>query len=132
MVIDGVVAFIAAACIIAAFTMSVPALYVVGAFCCGFCYGGVPVVASAFGRQRFGAKNYPLNLSLCNFAIVFGSLLNVALQAIVGMDARVMTFTILAVMAIIAVLDAAIPFSKMFNRDQELLEKRRLAHKGVE
>ena len=102
------------------------------AFCCGFCYGGVPVVASAFGRQRFGAKNYPLNLSLCNFAIVFGSLLNVALQAIVGMDARVMTFTILAVMAIIAVLDAAIPFSKMFNRDQELLEKRRLAHKGIE
>ena len=131
MVIDGIVAFIAAACIIAAFTMGIPALYVVGAFCCGFCYGGVPVVASAFGRQRFGAKNYPLNLSLCNFAIVFGSLLNVALQAIVGTDARVMTFTILAVMAIIAVLDAAIPFSKMFNRDQELLEKRRLAHKGI-
>ena len=131
MVIDGIVAFIAAACIIAAFTMGIPALYVVGAFCCGFCYGGVPVVASAFGRQRFGAKNYPLNLSLCNFAIVFGSLLNVALQAIVGTDARVMTFTILAVMAIIAVLDAAIPFSKMLNRDQELLEKRRLAHKGI-
>ena len=131
MVIDGVVAFIAAACIIAAFTMGIPALYVVGAFCCGFCYGGVPVVASAFGRQRFGAKNYPLNLSLCNFAIVFGSLLNVALQAIVGTDARVMTFTILAVMAIIAVLDAAIPFSKMFNRDQKLLEKRRLAHKEI-
>ena len=131
MVIDGIVAFIAAACIIAAFTMGIPALYVVGAFCCGFCYGGVPVVASAFGRQRFGAKNYPLNLSLCNFAIVFGSLLNVALQAIVGTDARVMTFTILAVMAIIAVLDAAIPFSKMFNRDQELLEKRRLAHKEI-
>ena len=43
-----------------------------------------------------------------------------------------MTFTILAVMAIIAVLDAAIPFSKMFNRDQELLGKRRLAHKDVE
>lgn len=131
MVIDGIVAFIAAACIIAAFTMGIPALYVVGAFCCGFCYGGVPVVASAFGRQRFGAKSYPLNLSLCNFAIVFGSLLNVALQAIVGTDARVMTFTILAVMAIIAVLDAAIPFSKMFNRDQELLEKRRLAHKEI-
>lgn len=131
MVIDGVVAFIAAACIITAFTMGIPALYVVGAFCCGFCYGGVPVVASAFGRQRFGAKNYPLNLSLCNFAIVFGSLLNVALQAIVGTDARVMTFTILAVMAIIAVLDAAIPFSKMFNRDQKLLEKRRLAHKEI-
>ena len=129
MIIDGTVGFIAAVCIICAFTMSIPVLYVVGAFCCGFCYGGVPVVASAFGRQRFGAKNYPLNLSLCNFAIVFGSLLNVLLQAVVGMDARVTTFSILAIMA---VLDAAIPFSKMFNRDQKLLEERRAAHEAAQ
>lgn len=132
MIIDGTVGFIAAVCIICAFTMSIPVLYVVGAFCCGFCYGGVPVVASAFGRQRFGAKNYPLNLSLCNFAIVFGSLLNVLLQAVVGMDARVTTFSILAIMAVIAVLDAAIPFSKMFNRDQKLLEERRAAHEAAQ
>ena len=132
MIIDGTVGFIAAVCIICAFTMSMPVLYVVGAFCCGFCYGGVPVVASAFGRQRFGAKNYPLNLSLCNFAIVFGSLLNVLLQAVVGMDARVTTFSILAIMAVIAVLDAAIPFSKMFNRDQKLLEERRAAHEAAQ
>lgn len=132
MIIDGTVGSIAAVCIICAFTMSIPVLYVVGAFCCGFCYGGVPVVASAFGRQRFGAKNYPLNLSLCNFAIVFGSLLNVLLQAVVGMDARVTTFSILAIMAVIAVLDAAIPFSKMFNRDQKLLEERRAAHEAAQ
>ena len=125
MIIDGTVGFIAAVCIICAFTMSIPVLYVVGAFCCA-------VVASAFGRQRFGAKNYPLNLSLCNFAIVFGSLLNVLLQAVVGMDARVTTFSILAIMAVIAVLDAAIPFSKMFNRDQKLLEERRAAHEAAQ
>lgn len=130
MIVDGIVAFIAAACIIIAFTQQVPVLYVVGAFCCGFCYGGVPVVASAFGRQRFGAKNYPLNLSLCNFAIVFGSLLNVLLQAIVGTDNRVMTFTILAVMAVIAILDAAIPFGKMFARDQKMLAERKAAHEA--
>lgn len=77
MIVDGLVAVIAAGCIIAAITLNQPVLYVVGAFCCGFCYGGVPVVASAFARKRFGAKNYPFNLSLANFAIVFGSLLNV-------------------------------------------------------
>ena len=128
MVVDGLVGLIAALCIIGAFTANVPVLYVVGAFCCGFCYGGVPVVASAFGRQRFGAKNYPLNLSLCNFAIVWGSILNVILQGVLGTDMRVATFTVLAVMAVLALLDAALPFSKMFNRDQEMLAERRAAH----
>ena len=33
----------ACACIIGAFTTGISVLYVVGAFCCGFCYGGVPV-----------------------------------------------------------------------------------------
>lgn len=132
MVINGFVAIIAAGSIICALTMSIPVLYVIGALLCGFCYGGVPVVASAFGRQRFGAKNYPLNLSLCNFAIVWGSLLNVLLQAIVGLDARVMTFTILAVMAVIAILDAAIPFTKMFNSDQKKLAERKAAHEAAE
>ena len=130
MVIDGLVGVVAAVSIIAAFTMNVPVLYVIGAFCCGFCYGGVPVVASAFGRQRFGAKNYPLNLSLCNFAIVWGSILNVILQAILGTDMRVATFTVLAVMAVIAVLDAALPFAKMFERDKKMLAERKAAHEG--
>ncbi len=132
MIIDGFVGVIAALAIIGAFTMNVPVLYVIGAFCCGFCYGGVPVVASAFGRQRFGAKNYPLNLSLCNFAIVWGSILNVILQAILGSDMRVATFSVLAVMAVIAVIDAAGPFGSMFKRDQKMLEERKAAHEKGE
>ena len=128
MVVNGFIAIFAAVFIILALTTGIPVLYVLGALLCGFCYGGVPVVASAFGRQRFGAKNYPLNLSLCNFAIVWGSLLNVLLQAIVGLDARVTTFAILAVMAVIAILDAAVPFSKMFDSDAEKLAARKAAH----
>ena len=131
MVVNGFIAILAAGSIIAALSMNIPVLYVIGALLCGFCYGGVPVVASAFGRQRFGAKNYPLNLSLCNFAIVWGSLLNVLLQAVVGLDARLTTFTILAVMAVIAILDAAIPFTKMFNSDQKKLAERKAAHEAA-
>lgn len=99
-------------------------LYVVGAFCCGFCYGGVPVVASAFARQRFGAKNYPLNLSLANFAIVFGSILNLIIQAALGGDARLETFIVLVVLSLLATLDV-LPFSKLFNKSQKELEERR-------
>ena len=127
MLIDGLVAVAATVCIVGAFILSVPVLYVVGAFCCGFCYGGVPVVASAFARQRFGAKNYPLNLSLANFAIVFGSILNLVIQSALGNDARVETFTVLIILSVIAVIDV-LPFSKMFNSSQEELEKRRQLH----
>ena len=52
MLVDGLIAVFACACIIGAFATGIPALYIVGALLCGFCYGGVPVVASAFARQR--------------------------------------------------------------------------------
>ena len=129
MLVDAIIALVAVASIVGAFTLNIPVLYVIGAFCCGFCYGGVPVVASAFARQRFGAKNYPVNLSIINFGIVFGSLLNVVIQAVVGGDARLAVFSVLVVCAIIAVLDV-IPFSKMFNKNQEELEARKAAHEA--
>lgn len=124
MLVDALVAVIASGSIVCAFVFHVPVLYVVGAFCCGFCYGGVPVVASAFARQRFGAKNYPLNLSLANFAIVFGSILNLIIQAALGGDARLETFIVLVVLSLLATLDV-LPFSKLFNKSQKELEERR-------
>lgn len=127
MAVDGVVSIVACATIIGAFTLHVSALYIVGAFCCGFCYGGVPVVASAFARQRFGSKNYPLNLSLANFAIVFGSLLNIVVQAAIGGDNRLGIFTVMLVLSLVAVADV-VPFSKIWNRDMQVLEQRRAQH----
>lgn len=126
MLIDGLVAIVATVSIAIALTMQIPALYAIGALCCGFCYGGVPVVASAFSRQRFGSKNYPLNLSLANFAIVWGSILNLIIQTVVGTGARVETFIVLIVLAVIATLDV-LPFSKMFNKSQKELEEKRKA-----
>lgn len=124
MFVDGLIAVAATVCIIGAFVTSTPALYIVGAFCCGFCYGGVPVVASAFARQRFGSKSYPLNLSLANFAITWGSILNVIVQAIVGGDARLAVFGVMAVLSVVALIDV-FPFSKKWNSDMLMLEERR-------
>lgn len=126
MLIDGIVAIIATASITVALINEIPALYAIGALCCGFCYGGVPVVASAFSRQRFGSKNYPLNLSLANFAIVWGSILNLIIQGVTG-GARLSVFVVLIILAILATLDV-LPFSKMFNKSQAELDKRRVSH----
>lgn len=126
MAIDAVIAVIAAGCIFLAFQTGIGALYIVGALCCGFCYGAVPVVASAFSRQRFGAKNYPLNLSITNFAIVFGSLLNIAIGSVVGVANRPEIFMVLVVFAVIALVDA-VPFSKKWDKDIKELEAKRAA-----
>lgn len=125
MVLDSAIALAATVCIVVAFTAGVPVLYIVGALLCGFCYGGVPVMASTFTRQRYGAKMYPLNLSLANLAIMFGSILNVIVQALAGGgDTRLSIFTVLAVFAVIAMADV-LPFSKLWDKDMKMLEKRR-------
>ncbi len=125
MLIDAIVAIAATVFVLGSFATGIAPLYVVGAICCGFCYGSVPVVAAAMARQRFGSKNYPLNLSLANFAIVFGSLLNIAVQAAVGGSTeRMAVFAVMAVLAVIATIDV-LPFSKMWNRDMGDLAKRR-------
>ena len=126
MLVDGLAATFATLCIIGAFVSGVQILYIVGAFCCGFCYGGVPVVTSAFARQRFGSKNYPLNLSIGNFAIVFGALINIALQLTIGADARLSVFIVLSIMSLIALGVIAI-FSRMWKADMRRLEEEQAA-----
>lgn len=126
MLVDGIVAIIATVSIAIALTAHIPVLYAIGALCCGFCYGGVPVIASAFSRQRFGSKNYPLNLSLANFAIVWGSILNLIIQSFTG-GVRLSVFMVLVVLAVIATLDV-LPFSKLFDKDQKMLDAKRAAH----
>lgn len=128
MLIDGIIALVATVSIVTALNMHIPVLYAVGALCCGLCYGGVPVIASAMSKQRFGSKNYPLNLSLANFAIVWGSIANVIIQNLTG-GARISVFIVLIVMAIIAIADV-LPFSKMWDRDQKMLAERRATHEA--
>ena len=117
MVVDAVAALCATSCILGAFFTGVQALYIVGALFCGFCYGGVPVVNSAYSRQRFGLKNYPLNLSICNFATVYAALINMVLLAVVGTGGRQTAFTVLAVLSILEFVIIAL-FFRMTKADE--------------
>lgn len=113
----GAVAALACACIIGAFATGTPALYIAAALCCGFAYGGEPVVASAFARQRYGSAKYPLNLSVINTSIIYGSLLSMAAQALAGgVDSPLAVFTILGVLSVVALVDV-LPFSKKWDAD---------------
>ncbi|MBR3689532.1 MAG: hypothetical protein IKL97_00310, partial [Eggerthellaceae bacterium] len=75
-------------------------------------------------------KNYPLNLSFANFAIVFGSLLNIAVQAAVGGSTeRMAVFAVMAVLAVVATLDV-LPFYKMWDKSIKELNEKRAALRG--
>lgn len=124
MFLDGAVAAVACGCIIGAFATGTPALYIAGALCCGFAYGGEPVVASAFARQRYGSAKYPLNLSVINTSIIYGSLLSMAAQALAGgVDSPLAVFTILGVLSVVALVDV-LPFSKKWDADLRAMRAR--------
>ncbi len=121
MCLDAACALAACALILAAFSLHAPALYIAGALACGFCYGGVPVVASAFTRIRYGQKNYPMNLGCANLAIAMGSVVNIVIQYSAGAGGRQAVFSVLVVLAVVALADVAF-FSRIWNRDMKTLE----------
>ena len=126
MLLDALCALAACLLIVAAFALGAPPLYIAGALACGFCYGGVPVVASAFTRIRYGRANYPMNLGCANLAIAMGSLVNIAIQALVGASGRQAVFCVLVALAVVAVADVAF-FAKIWNRDMKALEAKEVA-----
>ena len=66
----------------AAYANSIPILYIIAGLLLVFSYGGIPVVAAAFAREGFGAKNYPTNLAVVNLTIALGAFLS---QGVISM-----------------------------------------------
>jgi OFA family oxalate/formate antiporter-like MFS transporter len=77
-----VVGLLASSGLAVAYTTSTPLLYIIAGLCLGFSYGGIPVVAAAFAREGFGAKNYPTNLAIVNLTIAVGAFLS---QGVISM-----------------------------------------------
>lgn len=121
-------ALAATVCIACSFARGSSLLYVIGALCCGFCYGAIPVLGSAFSRRRFGARRYTFNFAIVNMAIIFGSLLNILIQATAGSgDSRLGTFVVLLAVAAISLADL-IPFGRVWKRDLSRLAKKAQMH----
>lgn len=114
-IVSMALAVVAMVLIVVAFATGNAALYVVGAFCGGFSYGGGPVLGSTFARQRYGAKNYPSNLAISTFNIVFSALANIAITIAVGPD-RQLFFVVILACAIMA-LAGAFLLKRMWDAD---------------
>jgi len=123
MLLGAVVAIACSAGLSFSFITQSPTAYIVAGISIAFAYGGVPVMASAFARQRFGAKNFAKNLGITNLNIATGAFLSSAVVAIarsVSGDAAV--YGVLAVLGIVSVV-GAVAFSGAYKRDLKKIQE---------
>lgn len=100
------VSLIAAVFLALSFIFTVSWLYVIAAVFMGFSYGGVPVIASSFARERFGPDEYPRNLAIVNMNIALGAFLSSGVIAIgrpLGGDAGI--YLMLCGLIVLAFID---------------------------
>lgn len=102
-----------------------PVLYVVSGILAAFPYGSLPVMASAFVRQRYNPAVFANNLGIVNCNIGVGAILNIIIAAFLGApDAGngAAVFGILAVLAVVALLSTFV-FARSFTSDLKQIAK---------
>lgn len=108
---SGAVTTLSALAIMFSYATGVALPYIVAAVCMGFGYGAIPVIASAFARERYGAKNYARNFAVINMAAAVGSFLSIGLIAFAspdGASTNVSVWFAFSALAIVALIDAVV------------------------
>lgn len=108
---SGAVTTLSALAIMFSYATGVASPYIVAAVCMGFGYGAIPVIASAFARERYGAKNYARNFAVINMAAAVGSFLSIGLIAFAspdGASTNVSVWFAFSALAIVALIDAVV------------------------
>ncbi|MDR1087888.1 MAG: MFS transporter [Coriobacteriales bacterium] len=121
-------AILAIACMLglsASLAVSLGPLYIVAAILVALPYGSVPVMASAFSRQRFGAQNFAMNLGITNCCIAAAATVNLIINAIFGSPAGEngpIIYGILAALAVVAFLIIFV-FNRAYKTDLAAIAK---------
>lgn len=113
----GLVTFASGAAIAVAYATGLVGPYLVAAICMGFGYGSIPVIASGFARERFGAANYARNFAILNMAAAAGSFLSIGLVAFAspdGTSTNAVVWAALSVLSAVAMADACV-FALMYK-----------------
>ncbi|MDR2197771.1 MAG: MFS transporter [Coriobacteriales bacterium] len=124
MVICALLSFVAMLALALSFASALPALYVVAAILIAFPYGGVPVMASAFARQRFRPEDFAMNLGINNLSIAAAALINIVMDSFIGPVTSVsgasasapLTYGVLAALALVALVFTWL-FSRIYRTD---------------
>ncbi|MGI6105915.1 MAG: MFS transporter [Raoultibacter sp.] len=106
-----------------AFMFTLPTLYYGAALLVGFAAGGIPILASSFSREKFGAADYPRNLATVNLNVAPAALLSSVVVGIARpLGGDVAIYLILFVLLVVALLDLLF-FQKLYYRKSSLSEE---------
>lgn len=119
MMLSAVLAILTMTCMAFSFADNLQIIYVVAAILVAMSYGSVPVMASAYARQRYSAADFAKNLGIVNCNIASAAVVNIAIVSILGspVGARApVVYGILAALGL-AALGATFVFKKMYAGD---------------
>jgi OFA family oxalate/formate antiporter-like MFS transporter len=130
MLIGAAVAILSMGGLMLAFLAKIPVLYVCAAILIAFNYGGVPVMASAYARQRYTAPAFAMNLGIANCNIATGAIINIVVAMVLGpvvadgaaTDNAPVIYGVLMVCAILGFIFAAL-FSKLYKADLQKIRE---------
>lgn len=123
------IALVALASIAASFAFNLGPVYIVAALCVAFTYGAIPVMGSAFSRQRFGAESFAMNLGIVNCNAALASVINIIVGVFLGSAAgpnATIFYTVLTVFAAISLMMTFL-FGNVYKKDLAQIEKEREA-----
>jgi OFA family oxalate/formate antiporter-like MFS transporter len=126
MVLAAILTIAASAGLALALALQIGPLFIVSAILIAFPYSAVPVMASAYARQRYEAASFGTNLGIANMNIASAAVINIIIVAVVGSPAAVATgpvvYGILAVLAVVAFLITFV-FGKVYKADLAEIKK---------
>jgi OFA family oxalate/formate antiporter-like MFS transporter len=105
-------------------TASTAIIYIIAGILVAFPYGSIPVMASAYARQRYLAQDFAKNLGIANCNIASAAFINIVIVFFLGSPAAeggVAIYSLLAVLAVVALVFAFV-FGKAYRTDLVKIE----------
>lgn len=125
MLLTSVVCFAAMIGLAFSLALSIGPLYIVAAILVALPYGAVPVMSSAFARQRYGSQNFAMNLGITNCCIAVAATINIIMVALLGSPAEIngpLIYGILAGFTVLAFI-GTLAFSALYKADMKTIKK---------
>jgi OFA family oxalate/formate antiporter-like MFS transporter len=124
MILSAVTAIVTMTALAFSFTTHVAIIYIIAAILVASPYGSVPVMASAYSRQRYKTEDFAKNLGIANCNIASAAVINIVIVSLLGSPVAgsgTVVYGLLAVLAVIA-LAFVFFFGKVYKADLAKIE----------
>jgi OFA family oxalate/formate antiporter-like MFS transporter len=119
MVLSAVTAIVTMTALALSFAAHISIIYIIAAILVASPYGSVPVMASAYARQRYKPEDFGKNLGIANCNIASAAIINIVIVSVLGSPVAgggTFVYGLLAALAVVALAFAFI-FGRAYKTD---------------